>query len=591
MDGRVAVRMAAKSRGTNGSRRRRGGIGSPKVRPYRAAGHRRAVSSGQIRLWSGLVLFGFVACHLVNVAFGVVSAGAQNAASTWLLGPWQTDAGLLVLGAAVCLHVGVNLRALHRRRTLRLRPWEAAQYLSGFLVPPLLMAHAVGTVPVSEVYGVDPDYQLVLGAFWVGDPWSGVRQATLLIVAWTHGSIGLWHWLKLKTWFATARPLLQAAAVLVPALALAGYVSAGTEIRRVAATDPDFLQSVQDKAGVSAESAAASARWTTIGLTAYWGLLAAVLGARALRNARTRIKGQRVVYGEGRVVPLIPGATLLETLRAAGIPHPSVCGGRGRCTTCRVLVRDGLADLLPPVPIEQAALTRIQAPEQVRLACQIRPTGNLSVAPLLSPHATAADGRKPGHLLGHEQIVTVAFIDLRGSTGLGEVRMPFDTLFILNLFFAEMMTALRETGGHYSNFTGDGLMALYGLDGDPAEAARRALAGGQAMLERLADLNERLAADLPQPLRIGVGIHSGEAIVGEMGPPDARTISAIGDTVNLAARLEGLSKEIGHPIVVSRDTIRLGRIRLPGVRPMSRTVRGRQEPIAVYGLDRVPDDL
>lgn len=550
-----------------------------------------AVSLGRARLWTGLVLFSFVLCHLLNLAFGIVSLDALNAAAGWLLIPWQTTAGLLLLGAAALVHVGINLYTLYRRRTLRLRAWEAAQYLSGFLVPPLLMAHAVGTVPMAEFHEVNVDYYLVQSSFWVTNPASGLKQAALLLVAWTHGSIGLWHWLKLKPAFPRFRPLLQAVVVLMPAAALAGFVASGNELQRIVDADPAFVQFLLDDANATPENAAISAGLTDIGLGVYWGLLAVVAAAWTLRHARTSRSAARVIYGEGRVIPLLPGATLLETLRAAGVPHPSVCGGRGRCTTCRVMVRDGLDALPPPGPTEAAALTRIGAPDQVRLACQIRPVSALSVVPLLSPHATAADGRKPGHLLGHEQVVTVVFVDLRGSTGLGEARLPFDTLFILNQFFAEMIAALRANGGHYSNFTGDGLMALYGLSGDPAEGGRQALRGAQAMLDRLAALNESLNADLPEPLRIGVGIHSGEAIVGEMGPPDARTISAIGDTVNLAARLESLSKEIGSPIVVSRDTIRLGGIRLPGIKPVPRTVRGRQQPIAVYGLDRVPDTL
>src|SRR5205807_399987 len=153
---------------------------------------------------------------------------------------------------------------------------------------------------------------------------------------------------------------------------------------------------------------------------------------------------------------------------------------------------------------EAKALARIEAPPGMRLACQIRPTADLAVMPLLTADATPAEGRVRGGLEGSERLVTVVFVDLRGSTTLGEARMPYDVLFILNQFFNEMTKALVATGGHYSNFTGDGLMALYGLDApEPALGAAQALRGAQAMMTRLEQLNAQLKVDLKEPLRIG----------------------------------------------------------------------------------------
>ena len=248
---------------------------------------------------------------------------------------------------------------------------------------------------------------------------------------------------------------------------------------------------------------------------------------------------------------MLPGATVLETLRANGIPHASVCGGRARCTTCRVRVVSGQAELPEPAGLEAAALARIGATAGVRLACQIRPTADISVTPLLAANSSAADGLVRGGMEGSERQVAVVFVDLRGSTTLGEARMPYDVLFILNQFFNEMTKALVATGGHYSNFTGDGLMALYGLDvPEPAIGAAQALRGACEMLTRLDQLNAQLKAELKEPLRIGIGIHFGEAIVGALGPPGSQIVTAIGDTVNTTARLESLTRIRlhAHPI-------------------------------------------
>ncbi|MBT7249083.1 MAG: adenylate/guanylate cyclase domain-containing protein, partial [Rhodospirillaceae bacterium] len=123
--------------------------------------------------------------------------------------------------------------------------------------------------------------------------------------------------------------------------------------------------------------------------------------------------------------------------------------------------------------------------------------------------------------------------------------------FVLNQFFAELSRALEETNGHYAQFNGDGLMAIYGLSGDPGAGAKDALRGAQAMLRRIEGLNARLEGELSEGLRIGMGIHIGEAIVGSMGPPETPIVSALGDNVNIAARLESQTKEFGVPLVVS----------------------------------------
>ena len=155
------------------------------------------------------------------------------------------------------------------------------------------------------------------------------------------------------------------------------------------------------------------------------------------------------------------------------------------------------------------------------------------------------------------------FIDLRNSTRLAEARMPFDVVFLLNHYFAEMAEAVERAGGHYSNFTGDGLMALFGLDGLLEFGSRGALICAIDMLEKVERLNERLADELTQALQIGVGIHTGDVIVGKMGPPKTPVLTALGDAANTAARLESASKELHAPIIVSRDTLRRRRTCCP----------------------------
>ena len=219
------------------------------------------------------------------------------------------------------------------------------------------------------------------------------------------------------------------------------------------------------------------------------------------------------------------------------------------------------------------------------IACQARPTADVAVTPLVPVRSGLETARRPGGVEGHEQTVVAMFVDLRGSTALGESRLPYDVVFILNQFFAEMSDALQMTGGHYAQFTGDGLLALYGLEGDVGPACRAAIAGAAEMRRRMDHLNERLARELAAPLRIGIGVHAGVAIVGTMGPPAAPIVSAIGDTINSAARLESLTKDFGTLLVVSLDTLRYAGIAPPDVPVHHVEVRGRMQRLDVLALD------
>jgi adenylate cyclase len=316
----------------------------------------------------------------------------------------------------------------------------------------------------------------------------------------------------------------------------------------------------------------------------YAGLLLLVLLGRSARRAvRTRGATYTIRHASGRLVSAPIGYSVLEALRDAGIPHASVCGGRARCTTCRVRVGQGAKHLPPVEPVEAAALARIGADADVRLACQLRPTKSLHITPLLPPHVAPADiggYRMPGR----ERAVAVMFVDLRESSRLGEQRMPYDVFFILNRFFAEMAEALRETGGYYSTFNGDGLMALYGTESGIARGCRDALRGAAAIEARLARINAALADDLRKPLRAGIGIHAGDAIVGRMGPPATPILSALGDTVNVAARLEAETKRRGCKVVVSAACARAAGVDLSGFPQHTVTVRGRADPVTYYAI-------
>lgn len=539
-----------------------------------------------LRLGSALILLAFAVCHLTAHAFLLISIDRADDALGWLMAPWWTNAGTALLACAALVHYANALWSIYLRRSLRLARWEAWQLALGLCIPVLLIHHLVSTRVALTVADFSAGYETILLLQWVLMPWLAALQAAVVVTVWLHAAIGIHFWLRTKAWYPAWRPAFAIVGLLLPMLALAGFITAGNQMLR----SVEHAGGMLALAGMTAEALEQIGRYAAIGLGLHVCFVLAAFAARGVRSlSERRNRAPLLTHATGRTVPLIPGATVLETLRAHGIPHASVCGGRARCTTCRVLVTKGLDALPEPEGLEAKALARIAATPGMRLACQIRPTSDIAVTPLLAADASAADGTVRGGLEGREQLVTVVFVDLRGSTALAEGRLPYDVLFILNQFFHAMTQALQATGGHYSQFTGDGLMALYGLAGDPAAGAADALRGARDMLMRLDQLNRRLGAELAQPLRIGIGIHFSEAIVGAMGPPKSQIITAIGDTVNTAARLEGLTKDYDCALIVSRRAAQAAGLDL-GERDLHEcAVKGRSEPVWFYALNAVPD--
>jgi adenylate cyclase len=530
-------------------------------------------------------------CHLVSHMTLLVSLPVANRALTMLMAPWNTALGGAVLLTAALVHYVNALWSVYERRYLRLSTWEWWQLGLGLCIPPLLMVHVLATRAAGELLGVNSDYVEILVLQWVVAPKYVVIQTAALLTVWVHASIGIHFWLRTKRWYPSVQVALGAIAILVPTLALAGYVAAGNQIMREAADDPDYVTAVLRGANLTPKDSRIIYGWADIGLVGHFALVgltfAAVWGRRLVYRMR---RPPTLTHSTGRIMPILPGATVLETLRENGIPHASVCGGRARCTTCRVMVTRGLSALPAPAVLEAKALARIEAPVGLRLACQIRPTADISVMPLLPPDATPAQGSVRGGLEGSERLITVVFIDLRGSTTLGEAKLPYDVLFILNQFFTEMTRALDATNGHYSQFTGDGLLALYGLHAkDPTTGPAEAIRGAREMLVRLEQLNRRFAGELKQPLRIGIGIHFAEAIVGSMGPPRSQIITAIGDAVNTAARLEGLTKEYDCALVLSRPAAEAAGVDLSGHELHAVAVKGKLQKVEFYALETVPE--
>lgn len=545
----------------------------------------------RLRLWSGLVLFVFVGTHLLNHALGLISLEAAEAGRLVFLGIWRNLLGSVLLYGALLTHVVLVLMALYQARHLRLPRWEVVRLGLGLAMPFMLIPHIFGTRVLADVFDVQDTYAYVVVGMWVLHPSSAPMQALLLVIAWAHGCMGVRWWLQFKPWYPRYRAWLRAGALLLPILALAGFSAIGRETALLAPT-PGWLE--RTFAGIQEEQESLVLGWAGIGNGLFVGAVVVAFVGRSARSWWQRRRGVvRLTYPGGRRVQIVPGMSVLEASRAAGIPHASLCGGRGRCSTCRSRISPISERVPQPSNDEERVLRRVGAPPNVRLACQLRPLSDLNVIPLLPPTIESADGLlRPSASQGSEREIAILFADLRGFTKFSEHRLPYDVVFVMNQYFRAMGEAVEASGGHLDKFIGDGVMALFGVSTGVERGCRQALDAAVAMARGLDELNRILASDLAEPLRIGLGIHVGPVIVGEMGYGHARSLTAIGDAVNTASRLESTSKEFAAQLIVSEDVASRAGVDLSVFERHEIEVRGRTTllPIRVIpsALDLAP---
>ncbi len=157
---------------------------------------------------------------------------------------------------------------------------------------------------------------------------------------------------------------------------------------------------------------------------------------------------------------------------------------------------------------------------------------------------------------GRELTITAMYVDLRESTRLAAGRLPYDALFLADRYIQAVTQAIRANNGQVTSIAGDGVMSIFGVDGRAPKAARDACAAALQVWDALDDLNAGLANELETPMRFGIGIHAGLAVVGWMHGVDARSLQFLGDTGNVAAKLEAETKQRGCTMAASVGGIR-----------------------------------
>ncbi|MBI3699537.1 MAG: adenylate/guanylate cyclase domain-containing protein [Afipia sp.] len=551
---------------------------------------RRSIGIRQVRLFTGLILFSYLISHFTNHALGNISLSAMEEGMTYHIAFWRSWPVTIVFYAAALTHMSLGLWALYARRQFRWKTMEMIQLVFGLSIPVLVIGHLVGIRLAASLLGHDKLYPQAFFAYWVYRPYVMWMLYAVLIVAWVHGCIGLFFWLRTKLWFKKIAAPLLAFAIFLPTVAMLGLYQGGRAVVRASAA-PEWRADnlTRDKIGTGADQILLDSI-IQYALYGYLGLIGLVFLARGVRAVMERRGGLiNLSYGDGRTIQIPRGLSVLEASTRFDIPHSSVCGGRARCSTCRIRVIGDCGALPSPSSREAFVLERVGCGNDpsIRLACQLRPKTDVAFFQIFParPGTSALSQAIQTHA-GKERYLVCMFVDLRGSTKLAEKLLPFDTVFIINRFLTAVSQAVVECGGRPNQFIGDGQLALFGLDTDPKTACRQAILAAGRISVHVDELNKFLGKDIPEPLRFGVGLHGGEVIIGDIGSHDHTVFTALGDAVNVTARLQDMTKQLTCEVVLSDEVRKTAGLPDDTWPPVEVPIRGRAQPMIVHAVKK-----
>jgi adenylate cyclase len=280
-------------------------------------------------------------------------------------------------------------------------------------------------------------------------------------------------------------------------------------------------------------------------------------------KAFINLKGRKMMFKvfsqtDNKTIDVSPDETILEATLKAGINHMHVCGGNARCTTCRIDIVEGIDNCLPRNEKEKQLTEKLGFPRNIRLACQTRINGNVTIR---RPVVDDLDikiilrqlGNEPGTRLGQEKELAILFTDIVNYTKFAEAFPAYDVVHVLNRYYQLMNETIVHHQGIISDVAGDGILALFGIIEERGNPVLDAVNAVRAMNTTLKKFNGYLDQMYDWSFGIRAGINFGKVIVGNFDTGMMKKISAIGDAVNLASRIEDANKDFGTQLLVSES--------------------------------------
>lgn len=278
-------------------------------------------------------------------------------------------------------------------------------------------------------------------------------------------------------------------------------------------------------------------------------------------------------------VEIAAGESILEAALRSDIPHAHACAGKGRCSTCRVVVVDGVDNCAARTDAEAVLASRLHFADNTRLACQTQVTGDVTVRRPVLEAVDIAGKSQPGKdappdHVGEEKSIAILFADINDYSSFVEGLPPYDVAHALNRYFYLMHAVVDDNGGSVSDYIGDGMLAFFGVE-DASRGALDAVTAGLAMFEAVGRLNAYLEPMYGRSFRIRVGVHYGEVVVGTIGIGDIRKLAAFGDAVNYASRVETANKATDTAFLISDATLDQVRGRVAIGRSITTALQGK----------------
>ena len=295
---------------------------------------------------------------------------------------------------------------------------------------------------------------------------------------------------------------------------------------------------------------------------------------------------QIVCQPDDVAIPFDGEANLLEALVAAGLPIAHLCGGKARCSTCRVAVLEGLDELSNPTEKELAMAQRLGFPTEIRLACQTIATESVTLRRMVLDDDDAQMASQIGKHgfrgpIGREVEMAVLFADVVGYTTMAEALPPYDIVHLLNRFFNGASAVVEANSGHIDNYMGDAILALFGVHDESAPAVG-AIRAGLGVLDTARSLSRYVERIYGTTFAVRVGVDFGEAVFGLLGAENSARETAIGDVVNVASRLEGANKEVGTDMLVSEAVFQACRGEFSFGRTFELDLRGKVGQVTAH---------
>ena len=539
------------------------------------------------RTISGCILFFYVFTHLLNHSLGLISLDTMEQGRVIFLRFWRHDVLFYVLYGALSIHFLLGVYALARRRSFRMSRKEWIRNSCAVLIPFFLASHLSITLWGSRFLGLNDSYAFMIISTYIFDPFGYIILGLMLMLVWTHGSIGIIGLIEFREFYSKRRGLFQGLILGLPLIAYGGYIRASIELSEASQSNPITILELISNSNFTAEIGEKIVSLSDLlQFLVYPILLSLFVAFYFIRNLlEKRFNSIQVQYTDGTNINVSRGSSLLEASHKAGRYHESVCGGRGRCTTCRVRVTSSLGELPKPNKIEQSVINRLNFDQSLRLACQLRPETDIEINPLIKLVNHDKQNLRfsnQENLSGIEKETVIMFCDLRGFTRLSDGKMPFDVVFILNKYFKLVTDAVEENKGRIDKFIGDGVMAIFDKDTTISKNCKNALKGAAMITTYLNELNDELSTDDIEPLRLGIGIHSGNAIIGKMGYGEASTDTAIGDTVNVASRLEQLTKDYSCQLMFSSIVAENAELDKTKLNSVKTKIRGKKDYLEAF---------